>query len=406
MVTKDIPINHNILIWARKEANLSLDRAAQKAKISEIKKRGSTESLTPSIRLQRWENDDGSPTYAQLIKLAKAYRRPILTFFLSAPPKKEVHFLDFRTLGNKETEINTFVAEFSALVRQSEATQKSVREILRESNKEPLSFVGSIGLDSDPVEVAHNIRNTLNCDFTNQKKIRTVQGLFSFIRDKSEEQGIYVIVQGNLGSRHTNMGYNVFRGFAISDKLAPFIIINPHDTKTANVFTLVHELCHVWLGDTGVSNWNSLNIREPKPTNKNEQFCDQVAAEFLVPKIDLLKQWDLLTIGYEADVVIKRIARKFKVSPIVIARRLLEFNRISSEAYWNWYDDYQDEWLRLKEELRTRKTDPPGYRILTRTKLGNALINTVIDATREGKISELDASLILNVKINNFSKIL
>ena len=406
MVTKDIPVNHNILVWARKEANLSPGRAAQKAKITEIKKRGSIEPLTPSLRLERWENNDGSPTYAQLLKLAKAYRRPVLTFFLSKPPKKEVRLLDFRTLGNKETEINTFEAEFSALVRQSGAIQKSVREILQESNKEPLSFVGSITLHSDPAEVAHNIRDTLNCDFTNQKKIRTVQSLFSFIRDKSEEKGIYVIVQGNLGSRHTNMSPNVFRGFTISDKLAPFIIINPNDTKTANVFTLVHELCHVWLGDTGVSNWNSLNIQEPKPTIQNEQFCDQVAAEFLVPKTDLFKQWELLTIGYEADVVIKRIARQFKVSPIVIARRLLEFNEISSEAYWNWYDEYQDEWMRIKEELKSKETEPPSYRIRTRTKLGNALINTVIDATREGKISELDASVILNVKINNFSKIL
>ena len=406
MVTKDIPVNHNILAWARREANLSLPHAAQKAKISGITEKGSSEPLTPSLRLERWENNDGSPTYPQLIKLAKAYRRPVLTFFLPSPPKKEVHLVDFRTLGNKETEINTFEAEFSALVRQSEAIQKSVHEILQESNNKPLSFIGSVTLDSNPVEVAHNIRDTLDCDFTNQNKIRTVQSLFSFIRNKSEEKGIYVIVQGNLGSRHTNMSPNVFRGFTISDKLAPLIVVNPNDTKTANVFTLTHELCHIWLGDTGVSNWNSLNIQDQKPTIKNEQFCDQVAAEFLVPKIDLIKQWELLTIGYETDVVIKRIARKFKVSPIVIARRLLEFNKISSEDYWNWYDDYQDEWIKIKEKLKSKDSEPPSYRIRTRTKLGNALINTVIDATREGKISELDASFILNVKINNFQKIL
>jgi Zn-dependent peptidase ImmA (M78 family) len=406
MITKDLPINHDILVWARKEANLSLDHAARKAKISEIKKKGSVESQTPSVRLQKWENDDGSPTYAQLIKLAKAYRRPILTFFLPAPPKKEVHLLDFRTLVNRETEINASSAEFSALVRQNEALQKSVREILLESNKEPLSFVGSIMSDFDPVDVAHKIRNTLKCDISNQKKIRTAQGLFSYIRDKSQEKGIYIIVQGNLGSMHTNMGPNVFRGFTISDKLAPLVVINPNDTKTANVFTLIHELCHVWLGDTGVSNWISLNIEDPEPTNKNEQFCNQVAAEFLVPKADLLKQWDMLTIGYEAYVVIKRIARQFKVSPIVIARRLLEFNRISIESYWDWYHDYQEEWLKLKEDLKKRESEPPSYRIRTRTKLGYALINTVIDATREGKISELDASLILNVKVDNFSKIL
>lgn len=406
MVTKDIPVNHDILEWARKQANLSRERAALKARIVEIKKRGSSEPLTPSLRLERWEQGYGSPTYAQLLNLAKAYRRPVLTFFLSTPPNKEVHLLDFRTLGNKEAEISTFEAEFSALVRQSEATQKSVREILQESNKEPLHFVGSIALPSDPVEVAHNIRTTLNYDISNQKGIRTVDSLFTLIRHKAEKKGIYVIVQGNLGSWHTNMGSNVFRGFTVSDKLAPFIILNPNDTKTANVFTLVHELCHVWLGDTAVSNWNSLNIQEPKPTIPNEQFCDQVAAEFLVPKIDLLKQWDLLTIGYEVDVVIKRIARQFKVSPIVIARRLLEFNNISSGAYWDWYDDYQANWLKIKDELKARKKEPPSYKIRTRTKLGNALISTVMDATREGRITELDASLILNVKINNFSKIM
>ncbi len=406
MVTRDIPVNNEILAWARNEANLSPPSAAIKAGIKDLKARGKKEGVSSILRLERWEKGIDTPTFPQLQKLAKAYRRPILTFFLSTPPKKEVHLLDFRTFGNKETEINTFEAEFSALVRQSEAIQKSVREILQESNKEPLSFVGTITLHSDPVAVAHNIRDTLNCDFTNQKKIRTVPSLFSFIRNKSEEKGIYVMVQGNLGSRHTNMSSNVFRGFTISDKLAPFIIINPNDTKTANVFTLVHELCHVWLGDTGVSNWNSLNIQEPKPTIQNEQFCDRVAAEFLVPKADLLKQWETLTIGYEADVVIKRIARQFKVSPIVIARRLLEFNKISPEAYWAWYDDYQNEWITIKEELKSKETEPPSYRIRTRTKLGNALINTVIDATREGKISELDASVILNVKINNFSKIL
>ncbi|MFH0768091.1 MAG: ImmA/IrrE family metallo-endopeptidase [Chloroflexota bacterium] len=406
MVIKDIPINHDILVWARKQANLSTERAAQKAKITKIKHGVLAELLTPSLRLEQWEEGNGSPTYSQLINLAKAYRRPILTFFLSEPPKKEIHILDFRSLGNKEAEIIGSEAELSALIRQTEATQKSVREILQESNKEPLHFVGSISLQANPIEVANNIRKTLNYDLTKQSRIRTPDDLFSFIRNKAQEKGIYVIVQGNLGSHHTNMGPNVFRGFTLSDKIAPFIAINPNDTKTANVFTLAHELCHLWLGDTGISNWNSLNIQDFEPSIKNEQFCDQVAAEFLVPKVDLLRDWDLLTIGYEVDIVIKRIARQFKLSPIVIARRLLEFDKISSEDYWEWYNDYHADWLVVKEELKKRKKEPPSYKIRTRTRLGTALINTVMDATREGKISELDASLILNVKVNNFIKIM
>jgi Zn-dependent peptidase ImmA (M78 family) len=105
-------------------------------------------------------------------------------------------------------------------------------------------------------------------------------------------------------------------------------------------------------------------------------------------------------------VVINRISRKFKVSPIVIARRLFEFSKITSDVYWNWYDAYQEEWHILKEKLKANKKDSPSYGIRIRTKLGKALINTVIDAAREGKISELDASLILNVKTNYFPKIL
>lgn len=406
MVTKDIPINHKLLSWARKEAKLSLDLAAQKAKINAIKKRGTIEAVTPSTRLERWENDDGTPSYSQLLKLAKAYRRPVLTFFLPDAPKKEVQLVDFRTILNRENEINSFVAEFSALVRQCEAIQKSVREILHESHSEPLTYVGSATTSSNPIELAQIIHTTLDCNFTEQRRIRTVQGLFSFIREKSEEKGIYTILQGNLGSSHTNMSPNVFRGFTLSDKFAPFIVINPNDTKTANVFTFVHELCHLWLGDTGVSNWNSLNISEPEPIHNHEQFCDKVSAEFLVPKTNLLKEWDLLTIGYESDIVIKRIARQFKVSPIVIARRLLEFEKISPKAYWNWYEDYQQEWLQIQQKISSKKTDHPSYRIRTRTKLGNKLINTIIDASREGIISELDASLILNVKTNNFNNIL
>ncbi len=406
MVTKDIPINHDILSWARKQANLSPELAAQKAHIGEIKKRGTTEPISPSLRLERWERGIESPTYTQLIKLAKAYRRPILTFFLSEPPSKEVELVDFRTLGNKEHEIKAYEAEFSALVRRVLSTQKSIREILQSSNKQSLNFVGSTTLHSSPLEVAHDIRNVLDYKIADQKGIRTVGNLFSFIRRKAEEKGVFITIQGNLGSAHTNMSPDVFRGFTISDKLAPFVVINPHDTKTANVFTLIHELCHIWLGDTGVSNWNSLNIIETQPKIKNEQFCDQVAAEFLVPMTDLLKDWDKLTIGYDDDIVIERLAHQFKISPIVIARRLLESSNISPEYYWDWYDKYQGEWLKIKEILKSKKKVPLSYKIRMNTKLGESLINTVMNATYEGKISDLDASHILNVKINNFSKII
>jgi Zn-dependent peptidase ImmA (M78 family) len=406
VILNEIPINHRILEWARNKSNLSRDMAAQKAGISAISK-GLEEPLSPSARLKSWEEGIDRPSYTQLVKIAKAYRRPLLTFFLSQPPEQEIQLLDFRTLANKEPGTYFYDAEFSALVRQTEAIQKSVREIIQESGLKPLSFVSSISMDSNPITAAKLMRETLDYSPWQQKiALRTVNALFNYIRNKAEEKGIFILLQGNLGSWHTNMFPEVFRGFTICDKVAPFIVINPNDTKTANIFTLIHELCHLWLGDTAVSNWNSLNISEPLPHIKNEQFCDQVAAEFLVPISELIEQWEKLTIGYEDnDYLIKRISRIFKVSPIVIARRLLESNKIDTDYYWDWYDQYHSEWLQIKEKIKEAKKEPPSYKIRTRTKLGNGLINTVLDAAREGKITETDASRILSIKIDNFSKI-
>jgi len=404
VVLDGVPVNHQILEWARLKAKLSRDLAAQKAKITPIK-RGRDEMMTSSSRLESWEKGNSKPTYHQLVNIAKAYRRPLLTFFLTEPPRQEIKLLDFRSFPNKDNDVSFFEAEFSALVRQTEAIQKSVREILQESEKGTLNFIGSVSLTSNPNEVAHQIRTTLNYDISNQKRLTSVSNLFSYIRNLAAEHGIYVMVQGNLGSTHTNMFPEIFRGFTLCDRIAPFIVVNPNDTKTANVFTLIHEFCHLWLGDTGVSNWNSLNIKDSIPASPKEVFCDRVSAEFLVPEHDLIEHWDTLTIGYEKDIVISRIAQKLKVSPIVIARRLLEFNKITSDYYWDWYDAYQKEWLTIKEKLRHAKKEPLSYRIRARNKLGIALISTVLDATNKGRISEMEASRILNVKINNFPRI-
>jgi len=404
MVTKDIPVNHNILVWARKEANLSPSRVTIKAGIKDLKARGKKEGVPSTIRLERWEQGIEIPTFYQLEKLAKAYRRPVLTFFLTEPPIKLTRLQDFRTIGSRAIDSDAFSPEFSALVRQTEALQFNIHDLLLDIGSKPLSFVASIAPDATPIQVAQQIRSLFEYSLENQRDAVYYDQVFSDIRMKAEQQGIFVLLEGNLGSYHTNIAPEVFRGLAISDNIAPFIVINPNDAKPAMIFSLIHELSHVFRGETGISNLNSLDVSKRTSPYENELFCDQVAAEFLVPERDLLREWDKLTIGYSPEESIKRIARQFSVSRIVIARRLLDFGQIDKDFYWEFFNACQEEWQQIARFKRTKEIKIP-YRIRTRSRLGNRLIDTVIGAAREGRISELDASRMLNVKINNFSKI-
>ncbi len=404
MATKSIPVNHNILVWARKEANLSRAHAANKACINDLKARGEKESLSSAVRLERWEEGVETPTFPQLEKLAKAYRRPVLTFFLPEPPRKKTRLEDFRTIGGKDIDSDAFGPEFSALLRQIEALQLNMYDLLLDTGSKPLPFVASVSPNTTPVQVAQHIRNLLDYSFDNQKAAGDYNRVFSDIRTKAEQQGVFILLEGNLGSYHTKIAPEVFRGLAISDNIAPFIVINPNDAKPAMIFSLIHELSHVLRGETGISNLNSLDISNINLPYQNELFCDQVAAEFLVPGDYLLSEWGKINTNYPLEDYIKAISRKFSVSRIVIARRLLDFNRIDNDFYWKFYEVCQDEWRQIYKTKRTKEVIIP-YRVRIRSRLGGKLIGTVIGAAREGRISELDASRMLNVKINNFSKI-
>jgi len=404
MVTKSIPVNHNILVWARKEANLSRESAANKACINDLKARGEKEGLSSTLRLERWEEGIETPSFSQLEKLAKAYRRPVLTFFLPEPPRKKTRLEDFRTIGGRDIDSDAFSPELSALLRQIEALQLNMYDLLLDIGSKPLSFVASVSPNTTPIQVAQHIRSLLDYSFYNQKDTGDYNQVFSNIRTKAGQQGVFVLLEGNLGSYHTNIAPEVFRGLAISDNIAPFIVINPNDAKPAMIFSLIHELSHILRGETGISNLNSLDISKRNLPYQNELFCDQVAAEFLVPESDLLREWEKLNINYSLEASIGLISRQFSVSRIVIARRLLDFGQIDDDFYWEFYETCQEEWRQIYKTKRTKEIKIP-YKILTRSRLGGKLIDTVIGAAREGRISELDASRMLNVKINNFDKI-
>jgi Zn-dependent peptidase ImmA (M78 family) len=404
MVLQENPINHDILAWARREANLSPERAAIKAHIKDLKARGSSKALLSIQRLELWEQGIETPTFPQLENLAKAYRRPVLTFFLHERPTKQTRVQDFRTIGSKDIDTREFSPEFSALLRQIEALQVSLKDLMEKIGQKQSRFVGSGAGKTNSIEVAQIIRNYLGYSLENQYKAGSYDQVFSDVRAKAEEQGVFVILEGNLGSYHTDFEPDVFRGLSISDPLAPLVVINPNDSKAARIFTIVHELCHICKGETGVSNWNSLDVSLKETTFKNEVFCDQVAAEFLIPKEELEKDWKTQTSIHSFETAIEHISKHYWVSKIVVARRLYDFGKIEKDYYWKFYEKCLTEWKALANKKKTTPKIPAKIKI--KNKFGIGVLGKVIGATRQGKISEIEASRMLNIKLVHFSELL
>ena len=397
------PCNSGLLRWAREEANLSVEEAALKAGIQDLKPKGEKPGLPAGERLARWEDGVEYPSFQQLEKLAWAYRRPVLTFFLKSTPRKTSRMADFRTVGDSLVKPEGNSAEFAAFIREVEALHGDIHDLCKQKGAAPLPFVGSVSAEEDDVNtVAAFMRRLINLSVKEQRRIRSKEAFFSVLRGKFEEAGIFVLQMGNLGSYHTNIPPDVFRGLAISDPIAPLIVINHTDAQAAKLFSLLHELVHICLGETGYSNLDSLSIkRQTRITH--ETFCNKVAGEFLVPEEELQDAWKS-TVDEGIGARIANLSRAFKVSRIVIGRRLLDVGLIDEGFYWSLYKSLQAEWRETKAAQQDGDNVVP-YVIRTVSRLGRKTIATVMEATREGYISLLEASNMLKVKIDQFDKL-
>ncbi len=392
---QEAPINHIILEWARRQTDFTPEQAVMRAGIKDLKSKG----LTAQERLVKWESGQEKPTLNELELIAKAYRRPLLTFFLSEPPRVVTSLQDFRTFGDRPVAKSS--PEFAAFRRQIEVLQKAVRRLVEEAGGKRIEFIGSSTMDVTPVLIAQAIRNQLQFSLTDQQKVLSSEELFNTLRNKIGEAGVFVIRKADLGSAHSKILLEEFRGLVISDPIAPFIVVNPNDARPALLFTLVHELVHLWLGESGISNFDALKINSSDYQDR-EVFCNNVAAEFLVPQRVLMMEWQDAMHG-ELESTIQSLANKFKVSRVVIARRLLDLEQITGDAYWEMYNRWRNEWTIVREQQKEQEGGP-GYFIVTKSKLGSKLLNTVIGAAFGGQLSLGNASKLLGIKVDYFNK--
>lgn len=382
-------VNPDILVWARETAGFTLEDATKKLNIRDAR---GVEALDRLIALEAGEV---APTRPQLVKMAKKYRRPLLTFYMSAPPRKGDRGQDFRTLP--EGRFNTADALLDALLRDVLARQAMVRSIFEdEEETEPLEFVGSVSMSDGKAAVLALIRKTLSVNLEGFRSQNTPEDAFSLLRRGAETAGVFVLLLGNLGSHHTTIDLETFRGFALANPIAPFIVINDQDARSAWSFTLLHELAHLCLGATGVSGrTGDMAI---------EQFCNDVAGEFLLPS----REFSTLSVDNSTDLDtaaerINAFARKRHLSRTMVAYKLHRAGVITQDR-WKWLrDKYREEWLRWRDERRERARGKsgPDYYVVRRHRIGTALIDLVRRSLNEGMLTHSKAGKVLGVKPTN-----
>ncbi|MEY9607921.1 Zn-dependent peptidase ImmA (M78 family) [Bradyrhizobium elkanii] len=300
-------VKPEILRWARETAGLSLGRAAAAIGLKDTRKERAVE------RLAALEEGRAAPSRALISKMAEKYHRPLLAFYLDAPPAKGDRGEDFRSIPDRQTGSEALV---DALLRDVRARQDAIRDLLiDDEDNQPLLFIGSMRVSDGTDAVLASIKSTLKLDLSSYRRQSSPEKAFALLRSQAEAVGIFVLLLGNLGSHHTAIDVEAFRGFALADPVAPFVVINDQDRVTAWSFTLLHELAHLWLGQSGVSGRS--------PDLRIEQFCNDVAASFLLPAHELASVGVTRRTPTETAIeLIGRFADENHVSRTMVAYRL------------------------------------------------------------------------------------
>jgi len=380
-------VNPENLRWARETAGFTLEEATKKLGIKEAK------GVSAVNRLAALESGETEPTRPLLSKMAKKYRRPLLVFYLSNPPRKGDRGQDFRTLPEGYSEESSALVD--ALIRDVQARQGILRAALEDEEEDkPLDFVGSMQMSDGILPVVNSIKSTIKFDLSEFHNQLSPTKAFKYLRSKVESVGVFVLLIGDLGSWHTAFDLDVYRGFALSDDIAPFIIINNKDAKSAWSFTLVHELAHIWLGQTGISGSNS--------EKRIEQFCNQVASELLLPEAEL----DSLNLRHvfefkEKVMHISLFAQERNLSSSMVAYNLYLKGEINNETWYQLDTVYQRLWLDERDEKRRRareKKSGPDYFKVRKYLVGENLITLVQRMMAGGTLTTSKAGKVLGVK--------
>jgi len=364
-----VAVNPDLLDWALARADLSADAL-----------------IKAFPKIHDWLQGEIQPTLKQLESFANKTHTAIGYLFLPEPPVETLPVPDFRTMAN--VRINRPSPDLLDTLYVCQQRQDWYRDYLRLHGEDAPTFVDSVTIEEDIVSVAAEMREVLGFDVEQRRTIPTwTEALRQFI-SHVEDAGVLVMVSGIVGSNtHRKLDPEEFRGFALVDELAQLIFINGSDSKAAQMFTLAHEVAHIWLGESGVSDAQAAIL----PDEKIEHWCNAVAAELLAP---LETVSSLYNPNAELPDEMQRLARQFKVSTLVILRRFLDMEIMDRDAFWDYY---HEELARLRS-LDKRGSGGGDFYNNLGARVSKRFVRALVSSTLEGQTLFQDAFRMMNIR--------
>jgi Zn-dependent peptidase ImmA (M78 family) len=364
----EINVDANMLTWAVARAGYDLAEFTEKVP-----------------NLEKWLNGEKNPTVKQLESFSKKVHLPFGYLFLPEPPVENIPIPFFRTNGSQTEKVSLNVYDTILLMQQR---QDWLRDYLKDNEFDILPFVGKYNGANNVSAIVNDIRRTLELTENWASQLGTWEEAQNHLVQRIEDKGIITVFNGVV----ENNGYRKIpvdecRGFVLVDDIAPFMFINNADSKSAQMFTIVHELAHIWTGHSA-----GFDFRKLQPADDPiEILCDKVAAEFLVPKIAFNAKWNV-------NPNIRSASRYFKVSEIVIARRALDTGKLTKSEFFEFYNEY------INREFIKKENQPSGgnFYATTRKRLSVTFAAHINNAVKTGQLLYRDAYKLTSLKGDTF----
>jgi Zn-dependent peptidase ImmA (M78 family)/transcriptional regulator with XRE-family HTH domain len=376
-------VTPEVIEWARVRAGITIDELASALK-------------TSAVSVKAWEVGSQRPTFSKAEALAKRLRIPFGYLFLSKAPDTDVPIPDLRTESGRR--ITNPSLNFVELIYNTQLKQQWFSDYLQEISQSKLPFVGTARRAAKVTKIAEDMRKWLGIDNQMRERCKSWEQFKTEFVRHAEQIGVLVMRSGVAGNNLQPLAVSEFRGFALVDSFAPTVFINSRDAKSAQIFTLAHELVHIWLGESGVSNPDPKR-RSTEEANAIESFCDKVAAELLVPSAGVEQTWrEQQTI----DQNVQRLTAIYRVSRYVVARQVYELDKITRSQYIDYLDKHPSLW-KPKDDV-DEDTGGNFYPTFF-ARNSTTLVAGIVRALGENRISYRDASTLLKVKVATLKKI-
>ncbi len=378
-----------VLAWARSSAGYEVAQAADKLGVD-------------TDLLEAWEADEAQLSIPQLRKAAALYKRPLAVFFLPEPPLSFQPMSDFRRLPDAGP--GRFSPALTQEIRNAHQRRELALEMFDEAGERPPPFTLTASLNDRPETVAQSIRDALRVTYQLQSHWRDPLAAFRAWRSRIEGLGVLVFQASRIESEEAS-------GFAYWADPLPFLVVNGKPPSPRRAFSLLHELTHLMLHQSGVSDLDTVGPR-PKDAEHIEVFCNQVAADTLMPRVLFLAEAIVTARGagqHEwSDEAIKALADTFSVSREAIVRRLMTFGRASEAFYGRKREQYAREFAALKQREKDKnegKSIPRNMPRETIATFGQSFVRMVLENYHAERISLSDVSGYLGVKVRHLPDI-